>query len=395
MRPGGRLRILFTFVGGRGHFEPLVPIARAVERVGHRVAFGCAPSLAAMVRAEGFTVLPLGTSASGAPERLPLRRVDRAREERELRDRFARLAARYRAPFVLALCAEWQPDVLVCDETDFGAVVAAERLGLPFATVLVIAAGSFVRKEVVGDVLQELRAEHGLAPDPELEMLRRYLVLSPFPRSLRDPAHPLPATAHAFRPWEVRSHGEPAPAWSRILPGAPAVYLTLGTVFNTESGDLLERVVAALRELPINLLVTVGPHRDPDELGSQPGHVRVERYVAQASVLPHCHAVVCHAGSGSVLGALAHGLPSLLIPLGADQPLNAERCADLGVAQVLDAMALTPDGVRAALQAVLHEPSHRRNAERLRDEIAALPEPVHAVRLIQRLAVERRPLYST
>jgi hypothetical protein len=91
------------------------------------------------------------------------------------------------------------PDVVVRDEVDFGRAVADERLGLPRATVLVIGAGSSVRPAVVAEPLQALRAEHGLPADPDLDMLWRHLVLSPFPPSLRDPAFPLPPTARSFR----------------------------------------------------------------------------------------------------------------------------------------------------------------------------------------------------
>jgi UDP:flavonoid glycosyltransferase YjiC (YdhE family) len=388
------VRILFTFVGGHGHFEPLRPIARAAEAIGHTVAFGCGASMVSTVAAENFTVFAMGAGASSAPKRVPLRPLDTEREDRDLRDRFARRAAQVRVPRSIALCTEWQPDVLVCDETDFGAVVAAERLGLPYATVLVTAAGSFVRTEVVGEALHELRAEHGLPPDPELEMLRRYLVLSPFPRSYRDPAYPLPATAHSFRPSMRGSTEISAPAWSSVLPGAPTIYLTLGTIFNMESGDLLARVLAGLRELPVNLVVTVGRHIDPAEFGPQPANVHVERYIPQLTVLPFCDLVVSHGGSGSVIGALAHGLPSVLIPIGADQPLNAGRCTDLGVARVLDAVEATPESARETVKIVLNAPAYRRNAERLRDEIAALPELAHAVRLLEKLAAEKRPLYS-
>jgi MGT family glycosyltransferase len=389
------VRALFTFVGGRGHFEPLAPIARAAEAAGHTVAFGCASSMLPEVAAAGFTVYALGPGASGAPERIGIRRVDREREDRHLRDRFARRAARYRAPRIIALCREWQPSVLVCDETDFGAIVAAERLGLPFATVLVIAAGSFVRPEVVGEALNELRAEHGLPPDPELQMLSRYLVVSTAPRSYRHPAYPLPDTAHVFRPSVLGAAEKPPPAWSSALPGAATVYFTLGTIFPLESGDLLARALMGLRELPINVIATVGRDIDPEELGPQPVNVHIERYVPQSSVLPYCTMVVSHGGSGSVIGALAHGLPSVLIPIGADQPLNAERCADLGVAEVLDAVEATPETIRAAAVGVLEDPTYRRNAERLRDEIVALPELAHAVGLLEQLVAERRPLYPT
>ena len=325
--------MLFTFVAGLGHFEPLVPIAVAAKEAGHSVAFGCSASLATAVGAAGFRVFPIeagaGTGANGhnGKRRTALRPLDSEREDRDLRERFARGAAGYRVPRIRALCEKWQPDVLVCDETDFGALVACECLGLPFASVLVIVAGSFVRKQVIAGALGELRAEHGLPPDPELEMLSRYLVLSPVPARYRDPAHPLPATAHGFRPLIPGRVGDLAPAWASGLPGAPRVYFTLGTAFNRESGDLIARVLAGLRELPCNLVATVGPGIDPEEFSPQPANVHIERHIPQSSVLPHCDLVVSHGGSGSVIGALAHGLPSILIPIGADQPHNAARCS--------------------------------------------------------------------
>lgn len=313
-------------------------------------------------------VFPTGTDRP--PRRRPLRVVGVEREQRAFRKGFAGWVARERADAVLALCAEWRPDLLVCDETDYGAMVAAERLGLPHAIVLVTAAG-FVRRELVAEPLEALRAAHGLPPDPELAMIGRDLVLSPFPPSLRDPAG-----AECFRP----PTGEAAPH-----EGAPTVYFTLGTVFNLESGDLFARALAGLRSLDVDVVATVGRQIDPKELGPQPDRIRVERYLPHSVVLPRCDAVVSHGGSGSVLGALAHGLPSVLLPMGADQPLNAARCEELRVALVLDAGRATPDDVREAVSAVLEDPSYRVAAERVRDEIRGLRGPEHALRLLERL----------
>jgi UDP:flavonoid glycosyltransferase YjiC (YdhE family) len=389
------VRILFTFAGGSGHLDPLVPIARAAGAAGHEVAFAGRPWMLPVVTALRFAAYPAGTDAGLTPARLPLQEPDAGREDEALRDGFARRIARERAQDILPLCGDWRPDLLVCDETDFGAIVVAERLAIPVATVLTSPVGSFVRRGLVAEPLTELRAEHGLPPDPELAMLSRYLVLSPAPPSYRDPAFPLPATAHGVRLLTPEPEPEEdEPEWMADLE-APTVYATLGTVFNLESGDLFARILAGLRDLPANVVMTVGRDIDPAEFGPHPERVHIERYIPQARLLPHCSLVVSHAGSGSVIGALAHGLPMVLLPMGADQPHNAARCAELGLARVLDAVRATPGELREAVSIQLLDPSSRRAAGRMRDELAALPGPAHAVALLERLAVERRPLLST
>jgi UDP:flavonoid glycosyltransferase YjiC (YdhE family) len=371
------VRLLFTFAGGSGHLDPLVPIARAARDAGHTVAFSGRSAVAGRVRELGFEMFVTGPPGPEAPAaRTALLELSAEREEEVLREAFAGRIARERAAGVLNVCADWRPDVLVCGEIDFGSMVAAERAGLPFATVLIGATGSFIRAEVVAEPLDALRAEHGLPPDPDFTMPGRHVVLSPFPRSLR----PLAPTAHAFCA---------APA-TRPPVDASTVYFTLGTIFNLESGDLFERVLAGLRDLPIDVVATVGGNLDPHELGPQPDNVRVERYLPQSEVLPSCSAVVSHAGSGTVLAALAHGLPSALLPMGADQPQNAARCEELGAARVLDAVTATPETVRDAVADVLSNPTYRSAAERIADEIAALPGPARAVALLERLATSSR-----
>lgn len=372
-------RWLFSFMGGHGHFVPLLPVARAAQSAGHTIAFACGPTLRATVEAAGFTVLVLGTETPAVPERSPLRPLDLERELDEFRDRFVLAASRRKAPLLIEQAAAWAPDVIVCDEADFGSRLAAERLGLACASVNVMAAGSFVRTERIADALNTVRAELGLPPDPELEMLSRHLVLSPFAPGFRDPGYPLPATAFSFRPFDPTRRVSPAPSWAGQRPGAPLIYFSLGTVFNVESGDLFGRALAGLRDLDANVLVTVGHEIDPAEFGQQLDHVRIERYVPQDTILPHCSLVVSHGGSGSVAGALAHGVPMLLIPMGADQPLNAERCAALGIGRWLDPMAATPAEVADAAGAILADPAYVRAIRVLRREFAALPGPEQAV----------------
>jgi MGT family glycosyltransferase len=228
-------------------------------------------------------------------------------------------------------------------------------------------------------------------------MLSRYLVLSPFPEALRDPRSPVPPTAHGIRIVDVDRTAHAAgstPDWATTIEGGPSIYFTLGTVFNHESGDLFARVLAGLRALRANLLVTVGRKIDPATLGPQPANVRIERFVPQAEILPHVDLVVSHGGSGSVLGALAHGRPMVVLPMGADQPLNAARITALRVGRSLGAITATPDDVREAASSVLADASYRESASRVADEIAALPSPDVAVGLLERLARERRPIVA-
>lgn len=383
---GRRVRLLCSFVGGEGHLQPLLPVARAVRAAGHTVAVAGAPAMASAIEAAGLPAIAVGPDVGGTRRRIPLRPLDAAREDAVLRDGYAGWMARERAAALLPVSARWRPDVVMHDEVDFGSAVAAERLGLPHATVLVMAAGSFVRPTVVAGPLHDLRATHGLPPDPELAMLHRDLVLSPFPPGFRDPASPLPRTAHSYRPWQdPTAPSGPSPPWAS-RPAVPTVYLTLGTVFNTESGDLFTRVVDGLRELPIQLVVTVGRCIDPTELGPQPAHVHVARYIPQSMVLPHCDLVVSHGGSGTVASALAHGLPLVCIPLGADQTHNAARCHELGLGRILDPVTVTSSAARQAVADVLADPRARQAAERLRAEWAALPGPTHAVAMLERLA---------
>ena len=351
------MRILFAFAGGQGHLEPLLPLARAAVQAGHDVAVTGRAELLGAIEARGFEALESPGAAPDPAKRLALAPFDRANEERALREWYAGTLARERADALLSLAGEWGADAIVRDEVDFGARVAAERLGVRSACVLVIVAPWFLASEVIDAPLAALRASHALGSEATDEA-----VLSPFPPRLRS----VPG-AFAFRPGD-------APAAS-----GDAVYVTLGTVFNAESGDLFPRVLTGVRELAVPVVATVGHQLDPAELGPQPAHVRVERWLDQATVLPGCRAVVSHGGSGSVLGALAHGLPSVLLPIGADQPSTAARVAELGAAIVLDPLTATPDEVAGAVRRVLGDPSYARAAGAVRSEILALPSAGEAL----------------
>ena len=355
------MRILFAFAGGQGHLDPLVPLARAAQAAGHEVAVSGRAELLDAIGERGFEALESPGDQPDPAARLPLKAYDPADEERALREWYAGTLARRRAEALADLARDWGAGAIVRDEVDYGARIAAERLGLPSACVLVTI-GRFIADEVIAAPLAALRASHGLSGEAADEA-----VLSPFPPSVR-PA----AGAFAFR------GGDPPAA------SGDAVYLTLGTVFNAESGDLLARALEGVREVGLPVVVTTGRQIDPAELGPQPPHVRVQRWIPQEELLPWCRAVVSQGGSGIALAALAHGLPNVLLPIGADQPHTAAVVEALGAGVVLDPLTAASDDIAAAVLRVLDDPGYAAAALRVRGEILALPSAGEAVAWLER-----------
>jgi UDP:flavonoid glycosyltransferase YjiC (YdhE family) len=108
-------------------------------------------------------------------------------------------------------------------------------------------------------------------------------------------------------------------------------------------------------------------------------------------LFPRCDLVVTHGGTGTVMSALGHGLPLVIVPVSADQPDNARRGERLGVAAVIAPDRRTPSAFRDAVRGVLGDPGYRLNAERLQEEMARLPGPEQVVGWLEGLAVEHSP----
>ena len=305
----------------------------------------------------------------------------------------AGLYPRHLVPDLLALAATWPPDLVVRETSEYGGCLAAEVLGVPHAAVGINAVGAFIPREQVAEALDARRAEHGLPPDPTAAMRDRYLTLRPFPPGFRDPALPVAPVTHYLRPMlGDRAGSEELPAWVAALPDRPVVYVGLGTGSNEPA--VFRAFLAGLRDEPLTLIVTVGRDQDPADYGPQPENVHIERFIPLSLLLPHCDLAVTAGGSGTLVAALAHGLPVVVVPVAADQPANAARCAALGLGRVIARADLTPETAREAVLAVLGDPAYRAAAERMRDEIAALPGPEHTVALLERMAAERQPLLA-
>ena len=141
-----------------------------------------------------------------------------------------------------------------------------------------------------------------------------------------------------------------------------------------DEADLLRLLLDALADLDCNVLMTIGWRGDPASLEPWPANATVERFVPQADVLPHCSVVVSHGGSGTTYGALAHGLPLLMLPHAADQFDNAAAARRAGVAETLMPAELETVTVHSAVEALASEANYAARAREIAAEIAAMPD---------------------
>jgi UDP:flavonoid glycosyltransferase YjiC (YdhE family) len=304
-------------------------------------------------------------------------------------DIFGRLNAIAALPKLRALIQEWRPDVVLRDPNEYASAIAAELQGIPHVRVAIcLASSEELALGVARGPVDEIRRAEGLPPDPEADALRGSPWLTTFPAGLDEGEMP---DTHRFHDPAWTESGEALPGWWPGREEQPLVYVTFGSVAGSfpQALPAYGAALAAVDGLPVRVLLTVGRDMDLDALPPLPANVHVERWVPQQDVLGHAALAVVHGGSGSTLGALAAGVPLVVIPLFADQPYNARR-----VAEVRAGVAVTPNpadipgtiaAVRAAVEDVLEDGSYRDRAEALAAELRAEPPVDAAVPLLQRL----------
>ncbi|HEY0642346.1 MAG TPA: nucleotide disphospho-sugar-binding domain-containing protein, partial [Nocardioides sp.] len=165
----------------------------------------------------------------------------------------------------------------------------------------------------------------------------------------------------------------PVPSWLLEPRSATRAYLTLGTVFSKV--DVLRASALEIAATGCEVLVATGPGVDPGDLGDLPDAVHVEQEVPQARLLAYVDVVVHHGGTGTVVGALAHGLPQVVMPQGADQFWNGEHLAAEGACRVVPPDAPAGAVAEAVTAVVGPQSPERAAARRLGEVVAAMPSP--------------------
>ena len=363
-------RVLFTSCPLYGHLLPMLPLVRAAERAGHDVRVATGPDLRDPLTDRGLKVVPVGpTFAQSWSAHEAVWADPELADEQKMMDGLVALfgepgLARYAD--LASLTGEWRPDLVVHDVLETAGPLLARSLGVPgivhgigpmfpFYAELMGPVGAAIGEP---DLWVQASSEHALDICP--------------PALQPDGSPPWPGAA-PVRP----SAGEPGPVPADVAEAlaadAPIAYFTLGTVKNSDAADV-RTGLTALAGYDGVVVATTGRPLGPDELGPLPENAVLAEFVPQAEVLSRADLLVSHSGSGTMLGGLVHGVPQVALPRGTDQPENAALLARAGAGVVVGAEDFAVETIREAVAQVTDDPAYRVAAERVRDEIAAMPD---------------------
>lgn len=376
------MRYLFVTLDGGGNLYPELALAGRLAGRGHDVRFlGHRAQRVAIERA-GFRFAPFRTAPdidSAVAETIPVKdwEVDPETAFAGLCDHFWFGPAAQFAADTTAEIRQEPVDALAVDYFLYGALAAAEKAGLPAAALWHTTFGEFDVLNRGLPTFNAARAGIGLPPVAsvfdQFRRIDRVLVLTSESFDFAITPLDLPANVRHVGPqlpgWDGTSGGWEGPGDRAAQP--PLILVALSTTYQAQE-DLLARVTAALGTLDARGLVTTGPAvRPPADV---PANVEVRAWVPHAEVLPRASLVITHAGMGTVMAAMACGVPMVCLPMGRDQDDNAARVERLGAGRVLPASSTSAD-IAAAARAALDDPglaaSARRQAAIIRADIAA------------------------
>ncbi len=294
---------------------------------------------------------------------------------------------------VLAVVSRVKPDSVLVDHLAFSARLALLAGGIPHADVVLGHPSALpVGQEVygyppawpsafepdpdgLGGLLQRCRlvrdtftadwneALEILAPqaDPTADAFTEHAdpVLYNYPGQLHDPHRGTLLPPHAFLGSAVRHQQAPADIarWLDAEPGMPLIYVSFGS-FLSVRGDVLARVVDALRALPVRVALAIGS-ADPAVLGELPDHWLVREFLPQVALLERAALAVTHGGNNSVTESLTSGVPMLVLPFSTDQFAGAAAVEKACVGAVLDPNEASATELRAAVVGLLTGDSAR------------------------------------
>ena len=388
------MRVLCSTPPIEGVFGPFIPLGRALVEAGHELIVASGADLEPRAAENELPLEQAGpTAMEGAMRAFADPQVKAAPPGDRIRfpaAMFGSVIPSDKLPALRSLARSQPPDLVVHPPVDLAGPLLAADLGLPsvcygfaqpFDTDVLAAIAARARP---------LWEAAGIEPDPWAGVYRG-CYLDPCPPALGGQLSvPAAGGARPIRPEVPGNRNASLPAWADRLGDRPVVYISLGTAPLFNQPEKFAPLLAGLADLDLEVVVTVSHLNDPAALGQLRANVHVERWLPLSALLPRCDAVICHAGTGTMLAALAAGLPLVLVPQGADQFDNARACERAGAARALLPDQVSATAVRHAIRGILDSGSTERIAAlRLAGEIAAMPPAADVVEALASLIAIR------
>lgn len=356
---------------GFGHFGPTAPLARALLDAGHDVRVVTSRPFVPVVERAGLPALGLGRPwlEERVEDAFPECCVDGIPHMSLVFE----VAATEMLEALLDEAARSRPDLITWVwPVDYAGAVAASVLGVPgiaIATSAVVPLDLYA--SIGGGPLGRLREGVGLEEDPG----HRWLVDMPhvtfFPATL-DPTedHQVPIERVQYEALDTTGGEMPSQVTALLGLDEPLVLATLGTVYNRRG--MLPVLLEAVADQPYQVVLATSSTVSLEDLPKPAGNVTVVPWVPFAQLIGHCDLVVHHGGTNTTLLAAREGVPSVVVPLGADQFTNAGITARAGLSRVVPEPDRTASAIRDAIANVLANGEYRRRASAVASEISAM-----------------------
>ena len=391
------MKILFCPLASHGFLYPLIGIAKAIRSRGHEVMFVTGPAFTQALEEADFSRIPRGAKDGSSFD---------------VATWYLPLSVAIQIKHIQYALSRFPADLIVTTQLALGPLLAAEIMRLPVA---VLSLGTYLWPlwplDYAPETTQERRLQWrygdmmshynkarslvGLSPSDAdhlaSPLLGDLFMIQSVPE-LEQNDYEFPSKSHFVGScgWEPESSDMELSTWLDECKTAaePIIYVQPGRSFQLSSFWSPLRDV--LKDKPLRVVANLG--RMDGEVGSIPKNFFVRPHVPQGKVLHYASAVIATGHTTAVLGALTHGLPSLLFPAGSGSDDIAEHCEQAGAALCLHEATGDSGVLEEAVDELLVNSNLRQKAERLRIAFARAGGISRAAELIESIGVPRREL---
>ncbi|GGG99691.1 glycosyltransferase [Silvibacterium dinghuense] len=397
------MRIVFSTFGTFGDINPLVALSLELKRRGHTPVLAVPAMFREKIEPLGIGFAPVRPDQDPQDKRMVEMIWDiKKGTERGLREfLFPSIRESYQ-DLLAAVRAEGGADLLITGELAYAGPIVAEVTGIPWASYVLAPLSFFsgydppvlppyptlakVQSAIpaVGHAIPrfarvvtrrwpkpiyELRRELGLdrGPDPIFDAkFSPSLTLAMFSRVLGDPQPDWPAhteiTGFAFYDGDAGNTSLPPALEAFLAAGPPPLVFTLGSAAVMAAGDFYEVSTRVAQQLGMRAVLLTGS--DPANRPKQqlPPEITIATYAPYSQLFPRTSAIIHQGGVGTTAQALRAGRPMLVMPYSHDQPDNARRVRQLGVARVIRRQDYTAEAAARHIRILLEDTSYAERA---------------------------------